>query len=480
MIKKLSHFVLHCLAFSSLAAINDLDSIVNHALDTFNIPGVAIGVVVDGEIVLSKGYGYRNLDKQLPVTENTLFAIGSCSKAFTAFILGQLVDEGKISWDDPVNTHIPEFRLMDPYATEHVTIRDLLAHRSGLAGHDLLWCHPDFTRADVIPSLQHLEPACTLREKFNYNNLMYIVAGIIIEKVTGQTWEEALSSRILAPLSMVKSNASIQEMQNDENYSSPYSENASIPFRNLTCTAPSGAINSNVSDMVNWIQLQLSNGTFQDKRLISKETLEEMHTIQMAITSPHDEEVYGFGYGLGWCVGIFRGNYYLNHAGGVDGFISQVSLLPQQKMGVVVLTNSSSDGAYVVSSITNTIIDQLLEKTNVDWVEKSKAIRAIKKEPPPVENSNTTPSHQLEEYVGHYEHPAYGILQVKLEDNHLLAVYGDLTFPFSHKCDDLFNGKADPIVFGNNTILSFSFSNDLSEVAIPFDTSVKPIVFKKK
>jgi CubicO group peptidase (beta-lactamase class C family) len=205
-------------------ALNDLDLIVNDAMDAFNVPGVAIGVVIDGKVVLSKGYGYRNLDKGLPATENTLFAIGSCTKAFTTFILGQLVDEGKIHWDDPVIAYIPEFRLMDQYATYHITIRDLVAHRSGMARHDFLWLNPEFTRADVIKSLQYLEPACTLREKFQYNNLMYAVAGILIENVTGQTWEEELVSKIFTPLNMLNSNASVKESQTSEDFSIPYAE----------------------------------------------------------------------------------------------------------------------------------------------------------------------------------------------------------------------------------------------------------------
>jgi len=511
--KKIYKFIFYCLAFSGVGSnlvaidstptttqnassvmntLDDLDSIVNNALEAFNVPGLAVGVVVDGKIVLSKGYGYRNLDQSLPVTENTLFAIGSCTKAFTSFMLGQLVDEGKINWDDPVITYIPEFRLMDQYATHHITIRDLVAHRSGLARHDLLWFNPEFTRSDVIRSLQHLEPACILREKFQYNNLMYTVAGILVEKITGQTWEEALSSRILTPLTMLNSNASFKESQKGENYSLPYAEVAgeikAIPFRSLTSVAPAGAINSSVSDMLNWIQLQLSDGTFLDKRFIHKQTLQEMHTIQMPMGAlALDEEAYGFGYGLGWCTGIYRGNYYLNHGGGIDGFISQVSLLPQQKIGVVVLSNSSSDGSYIVSSLTNTIIDKLLEKTDVDWIEKSKNMREqVKKvqQDAPVEVLNSTPTHKLEDYVGYYEHPAYGIVQVKLEDNRLNASYGDMLISLNHKCYDIFNGKTDQALFGDKSTISFSFSNntsgDICELLIPLDQSVKPIVFKKK
>ena len=473
--------------------LNDIDSIVNEALDVFNVPGVAIGIVVDGKVVLSRGYGYRNLDQSLPTTENTLFAIGSCTKAFTTFMLGQLVNEGKITWDDPVISHIPEFRLMDQYSTHHITIRDLVAHRSGMARHDLLWFNPEFNRSDVIKSLQYLEPACKLREKFQYNNLMYTVAGILIEKVTGQTWEEALSSRIFIPLTMLNSNDSVKESQKSEDFSMPYAEVAgeikAIPFRSIQSVAPAGAINSSVSDMVKWIQLQLSNGTLLDKHFIYKETLQEMHTIQMPmVASPTDEEVYHFGYGLGWCTGIYRGHYYLHHGGGIDGFISQVSLLPQEKIGVVVLSNSSSDGTFAVSCITNTIIDKLLEKTDVNWIEKSKSqreqIKKAQQERPDANNELiSTPAHKLEDYVGYYEHPAYGIVQVKLENDQLFAIYGEMVASLSCKCYDIFNGKIDEALLDKSTII-FSFANntsgDICELSIPLDQTVKPIIFKRK
>jgi hypothetical protein len=263
-----------------------------------------------------------------------------------------------------------------------------------------------------------------------------------------------------------------------------------VPFRSIHPVASAGAINSSVSDMLKWVQLQLSDGTLLDQQFIREETLQEMHTIQMSMPlSTPDDEIYNFGYGLGWCTGIYRGHYYLHHVGGIDGFISQVSLLPQGKIGVVVLSNSSGDGAgaFAVSCITNTIIDKLLGETNVDWIEKSKSQRdQIKK----AQNegavqdakSNSTPAHKLEDYVGYYEHPAYGVVQVKLENDRLFCTYGEMTLSLSHKCYDIFNGKIDQSLFGDNT-MSVSFSNntsgDICEISIPLEGSVKPIVFKK-
>jgi CubicO group peptidase (beta-lactamase class C family) len=469
----------------------DLDAVVSHAMDAFNVPGVAIGVVVDGKVILAKGYGLRNVDQRLPVTQDTLFAIGSCTKAFTTFMLGQLVDEGKITWEDPVVKHIPEFRLMDQNAAPQITIRDLVAHRSGLARHDLLWANPAFTRSDIIKSLPHLEPACGLRENFQYNNLMYTVAGLVIEKVSGQTWEEAVSSRILIPLAMMNSNSSVKDSQKCKDFSMPYEEVdgeiTAIPFRDLHSIAPAGAINSSVSDMVKWIQLQMSDGTLLGKRHICKDTLQEMHTIQMhTMNAIPDEGIYNFGYGLGWCTGIYRGQYWVYHDGGIDGFISEVSLLPHEKIGVVVLSNSSSGGESVVSSLSHTILDRLLGKPSVDWIEKTKNEdeqwkTAQRKEPIEDNQLHSTPSHTLDSYVGTYEHPAYGAIHVKLENNQLLATYGGVNLPLSHTCYDIFKGSLK--AFGEKGAVTFSFENDSSgdicEVRIPLEKQLKPIVFKR-
>lgn len=472
----------------------DLDTLVNDALQAFNVPGVAVGIVVDGQVVFAKGYGYRNIEHALPVTENTLFAIGSCTKAFTAFMLGQLVDEGKLNWDDPVIAHLPEFRLHDHYTTHHLTIRDLLAHRSGISRHDFLWIlHPSLTHGDLIKSLEHFKPVCQLREKFQYNNLMYAVAGIIIERVTGQSWKDALSSRIFTPLSMLTANDSVKTSEQSKDFSLPYMEIEgnlkAIPFRPLQAAAPAGAINASVVDMLKWAQLQLSDGTFLDERLIRKETLQEMHTIQMPMTAANPaEEVYHFGYGLGWVTGIYRGHYYLHHGGGIDGFISQVALLPQEKIGVVLLSNSSSDGHFVVSSVTNTIIDKLVGHPSVGWLEKSKTqrqqVKTAQTQASVKSNQPKQAPRNLEDYVGHYAHPAYGSIYVKQDKDQLLATCGSMTFTITHTCYDIFSGEVNDTCFGENKALTFSFarstSGDICELSIPLEPLVQAIVFKRQ
>jgi CubicO group peptidase (beta-lactamase class C family) len=355
--------------------LEGLDAMVNRALETFHVPGAAVGIIIDGKVVLTKGYGFRDQANSLPVTENTLFAIGSCTKAFTTHVLGQLVDEGKVSWDDPVIKYLPEFRLKDEYATYHVTIRDLVTHQSGLPRHDLVWYNSNLSRNDLLPRLQYLDFNTDLRGKFQYNNLMYVMAGLVIERVTGQTWEEAVHSRILAPLGMNRSNLSVLDSQKSDDFSLPYREKAgtleAIPFNNLTVAGPAGSINSSVADMMKWVELQLSDGTFEERPFLKKETLQGMHTLQVSFRKFPEEASNYFGYGLGWMVGMHKGRYIVSHGGGIDGFISSVGFLPKEKIGVVVLTNSDSSMMFP-NSLAEAILDQMLGIAEDDWISKVK------------------------------------------------------------------------------------------------------------
>jgi CubicO group peptidase (beta-lactamase class C family) len=465
-----------------------IDAVVTKALETFNIPGAAVGIVVDGKIILNKGYGVREQEKGLPVTDETLFAIGSCTKAFTTFLLGQLVDEGLMAWDDPVIKYIPEFRLQDTHATHHVTVRDLVTHRSGLPRHDLLWFNSPCSRSELMTRLQHLELSKDLREKYQYNNLMYMTAGIVIERVTGMPWEESVKQRIFAPLGMERSNCSIEEMQKSDNFSFPYTEKngqtLKVPFRNLGNVAPAGGINASMSDMTKWLQAQLLGCP-----VVKKETLREMQTIQIADGAFPTESSYNLGYGLGWMIGVHKGHYSVRHGGGIDGFISDVVMLPQKGIGVAVLSNSSSAGGFFVISVVNTIIDQLLGDENTDWLGKMQeqatqmkaAVQTKKKED--AEKANALPSRPFQDYVGIYEHPGYGVVEVVLEEGHLMTVFNRISAKLFPQCYDHFKARSEEGIF-DGEIATFSFvsnpSGEIGELHIPLESSVSPIVFRKQ
>lgn len=477
-------------------AFADIDAIVNETLEKFNVPGAAVGIVVDDKIVLTRGYGFRDLHQKLPVTENTLFPIASCTKAFTALVLGQLVDEGKISWDDPVINHIPEFRLYDQNLTSNVTIRDLVAHRTGVSRNDILWIGSEVPRSDVLPLLPYFEPACPLREKFLYTNFMYTVAGIVIERATGQTWEEAVSQRIFKPLGMSGSNLSLEQLQKSPDYSLPYTEIddivQAVPFRKTTSVGPASAINSNMTDMVKWTRLQLSKGRLAESCLVRGETLQEMHTLQIPLPSPQneDEKVHISGYGLGWMVGSYRAHQFISHGGLLDGFSSEVAFLPQDNMGVVILTNNSSGaGRQFIACIRNIIFDKLLGAHDVDWTQKSLDAWSKEKQSMhapesvyPVENA----SHPLQDYAGRYFHPAYGTVEFSIDDKQLVAVYGNLKFALSHKTKDAYQAEfRELLVYGINPYADVIFfsdaAGDVNEVHIPFEAfrGAKAIIFKK-
>lgn len=478
--------------------LNEIDTIVNEALKTFNVPGVAIGLVVDNQVILSRGYGLRKVDEQLPVTQHTLFPIASCTKAFTTFLLGQLVDEGKVAFDDQVIKYIPEFSLIDQDLTVNLTIRDLLAHRTGIARHDPIWVYLKISRSEIIPLLRHFEPACGLRQEFQYNNFMYAIAGIIIERVTGQSWEDAISARILRPLEMNDSNISIEQLKSNLNFSFPHAEindiAVTVPFRDLYAVNPGGGINSNIIDMIKWIRLHLSKGSFQG--IIQAETLQEMQTLHMTFppSSNISEEIYQLGYGLGWFIGKYRGHDLISHGGDIDGFSSDVSLLPTEGIGLVILTNSSSDGRYVISSVRNQIFDKILGKESINWQKKMQEMRdkikiELKKF---LENFKITtqiayPVQSLINYVGSYEHPSYGVFDLSIENNHLIASYGETKTPLYLKSENVFSGQWNVLLaYGINPIVDITFfkneSGEIYKIEIPFEEfrSAKPIIFMRK
>lgn len=470
----------------------ELDAMINRALETFHIPGVAVGIIIDGKVVLTRGYGFRDQTNGLPVTENTLFAIGSCTKAFTTHVLGQLADEGKIDWDDPVIQYLPEFRLKDKYATYHITIRDLVTHQSGLPRHDLLWYNSTLSRNDLLARLQHLDASTDLRGKFQYNNLMYVMAGLVIERITGQTWEEAVQSRVFDPLGMHGSNFSVLDSQKSDDFSLPYREKngevQAIPFNNITAAGPAGSINSNAADMMKWVGLQLSCGIVAGKQLLKKETLQAMHTPQVALRKFPENASDFFAYGLGWLVGMHEGRYYVAHDGGIDGFISSTGFLPKEKIGVVVLTNSDS-GMMFANSLADAILDRILGIEKDDWILKVKekddkvksALQGRQERPGGELLAPAGTARPFSDYVGDFEHPGYGTIRVHNEGNELVASYHTLSIPVSHKCYDHFTGAWQWSLDVNfNCSFARDHSGIVSELHMPMESAVGVTVFKRK
>ncbi len=316
----------------------------------FDVPGCAVAVIKGGEVVAMFASGQRDSEGKLPVSADTLFAIGSSTKAFTTCLLAMLVEEGRLAWDEPVRRWLPEFTLADAVIGERLTPRDLVTHRSGMPRHDLVWYGADFDRRELVGRLRYLPLNHDLRTDFQYNNLMFLTAGHLAERITGHTWEELVRDRLLQPLGMTRSNLAVAAMQRDGDHALPYARKDGkvlrVSFRDISAIGPAGSINSSVREMANWVALHLQKGEFAGKRLLSAALVEDLHTVRMAFGGMNagDDDVVGVGYALGWFVDVYRGHRRVHHGGNIDGFSALVSMLPDANLGFVVLTNLDATG----------------------------------------------------------------------------------------------------------------------------------------
>ncbi|HXF43806.1 MAG TPA: serine hydrolase, partial [Pyrinomonadaceae bacterium] len=402
-------------------------------------PGLAIAIVKDDKIVYAKGFGVREIGKSDPVDEKTVFAIGSASKAFTAASLAILIDEGKLKWDDPATNYLPGFQLFDPYATRELTVRDLLCHRVGLERGDLLWYASQYGRDEVLRRIRYLKPSSSFRSRFGYQNIMYLAAGQIIPSVTKTSWDDFVKERIFTPLNMNSTSTSIKSLANSPNVASPHSKFddkvVAIPWRAIDNIGPAGSINSNVVDMAQWLRLNLASGKFNGKQLISNANIKEMQTPQMVIRPEGAmailyPQAHFLNYGLGWFLSDYSGRKLVEHGGSIDGMRSLVAMLPEENLGVVILTNLS--GSVVSMPIAYRIFDAYLKLPPRDWssemlksvkAQQQQAQAALKK----IEDArvkDTKPSLALEKYAGTYADEMYGTATVKTENGKLVLMRG--------------------------------------------------------
>lgn len=353
-----------------------VDSVVAKTLKAFDVPGIAVAIVKDGKVVLSKGYGLRSLKTKEPVTETTFFGIASNSKAFTAAGLGMLVDEGKLKWDDKVISILPDFKMYDPFVTNEFTVRDLLTHRSGLglgAGDLMLW--PDstlVTKNELIHNLRYLKPVSSFRSKWDYDNLLYIVAGEVLAKVSGMSWEDFIEKRIMRPIGMANSAASYPRLADNRNSidaHAPINDIVTVIGKDFTPMGnAAGGIWSNVAEMSKWAIMQMNDGKYdQGKELFSKTVHDEMWTPQTIMRSRSSAYNTHFtSYGLGWILSDASGYFHVEHTGGLGGIVTQVTLVPELKLGIIVFTNQQA--GYAFRAITNAIKDGYFGLKKRDWI----------------------------------------------------------------------------------------------------------------
>jgi CubicO group peptidase (beta-lactamase class C family) len=473
------------------AVLNDIDAYIREAMAEWKIPGLAIAVVKDGEVILSKGYGYRDADEELPITPRTLFAIGSITKSFTVTLLGMIEDEGKVDWDEPVRSYLPDFELSDEVATEYMTPRDLVTHRSGLPRHDVLWYGSPLTRRELYERLRHIEPNREFREVFQYQNLMYMTAGYLAGQIAGRNWEALVAERIFEPLDMSRSNFSVEDSQKDDDFAYPHTEIddllKQIDFRNIDEIGPAGSINSSVEEMIRYVQLHMNKGKLGEEQLLSSNNAEQMQMPQMAMRGTIQYDELGHtSYGMGFFVTSYRGRKLVHHGGGIDGFISLLSFMPSENVGMIVLTNKSGNNP-VPTIVTRGVYDRVLELDPVDWVGRTKEQQAEgedseqegEEESGQVEG--TSLSHDLEAYVGNYSHPAYGVVNIEANGDGLAATFNDMAVQLKHFHYDVFEIAEDPMVpvSGVKVMFRYDRQGDIEELHVPLEPAVDDIIFKR-
>jgi CubicO group peptidase (beta-lactamase class C family) len=447
-----------------------IDRILTDALEAWKVPGASLAVVYRGQVYV-KGYGVKQLGNPRRVTPDTLFPLASCTKAFTTTAMAMLVDEGKMAWDDPVRKHLPAFRLSDPLANAQVTLRDLVSHRTGLAGHDLLWYRSPWSQEEIIRRAGRLPLSKPFRSGYQYQSIMVMAAGQAVARAAGCPWQEYVQKRVFDPLGMKGACFTTTAALKAPDHASPHRQNKQgkvevIPWFPMAVPDPAGSINAGARDLSRWLQFQLSDGTFGSKRLVSAENLEETHQAQTIMRldpaaramQPHTVQMC---YGMGWVIQDYRGQQLVSHGGAIDGFRAHITLAPQARLGIVLLNNL--EGTQMNLAVSNNLVDLILDLKTQDWntdlaaaVEKEKAAHAAavrrwlaKRRP------GTKPSMPLARYAGTYEDPAYGTVRIANTKGALLWEWSTFRGPLEHFHYDTFTAQQDflgnpPVVFTIN------------------------------
>ncbi|MED4240971.1 serine hydrolase, partial [Priestia megaterium] len=422
------------------------------------------------------------------------FAIGSSTKAFGTLSLSLLAQQQKFSWDKSIQTYIPTFSLHDPLVSLQTTARDLASHRSGVSRHELLWYGSSLTRKDITEKIQYLELDAPFRTSFLYNNLMYATISYMVEEITNQTWEQYVTEHILQPLHMEDTNFSVTTSQEKDDHALPYIEKnediVKVPFRNIDTVGAAGCINSNIEDMAKWVLFHLKQGKVGEHELITPDMLQQMY--QPHIPIPDDpllstSETTLNCYGLGWFISAYRGYKVIHHGGNIDGFSALVSFIPQENIGLVILTNTGT--TLLPSYLANQIYDELLGLDTIDWhkraIEDTTKFKEMMKDldKPLPQVKETTPTHGVDEYTGIFEHPAYGKIEVYKQNDTLYLKWESLDIEMKHHHYNMFTTKWNLSHTEMNILIAYEMNAEgkLSHLKLhlPPMLSTKPIVFSK-
>ena len=444
------------------ARLKGFDEYMAQVMKDWDAPGIGVGIVVKDKLVFARGYGYRDYGQKLPYTPATTQPIASNSKLFTAVAVGMLVDEGKLRWDEPIKRFVPSIRFYNDELDNSVTIRDMLSHRTGITRHDFIWYKSSFTRRELWDRLRYLEPQAPVRTTFLYNNLMYTAAGQVIDELTGQTWEQFVQQRIFDPLGMTHSTLTIEDNLKGPEPAVPYSErrDSVVLYRQPYYTAevaiaPAGAINSSVQDLSRWVIALLNGGRVDGQQVIPAAVLRE--TMAPTLAMPNAAlESRGWGenlnqyYGMGRWVSSYRGHLLALHGGDLPGFHSQISIMPNDSIGVIVLV-IGDHVAPMYNGLTYVIYERLLGLSPTPWSDRLNTIRLKNKAAGTAGRAKagagrvagTAPSHPLDDYTGEFENAAYGVVTIARGDTGLTFDFHGIRMPLVHFHYDRFDTPDD-------------------------------------
>lgn len=481
-----------------------LDTAFQRVLKDRKAAGFAVAIVSKNKVVYAKGFGYRDYEKKLPVTANTLFAIGSCTKAFTSSLLGLFNKDGKLDYDHPAREYLPELHFFNDDLNDHVTVRDMMCHRTGLPRHDYSWyLFNSASRDSLLQRIKYQEPTAPLRQTWQYNNFMFLAQGMIAEKLSGESWEKNVKEKLFKPLGMTASNFTIKDMEKSNDAAIGYivqkdSIIKKTDYYNINAMGPAGSINSNVIEMANWVITWINGGKFNAKEILPSSYINEAMSSQMvARAGLPDKEIPDahFGtYGFGWFMSSYRGHYRVEHGGNIDGFSANTCFFPSDSIGIIVLSNQNASG--VPSIIRNMLADRLLGLTRIDWNGRANAseakAKAAQKDSEKTSTSNkktgTKPSHDLKDYEGLYNHPGYGTVEVALRHDSLImhTPNGDVWLRHYHY--DVFEtfgiDKEEGIDTSGGSQLNIQFhmnpAGEIIHISMPLQPGLKDLEFTRK
>lgn len=482
--------------------LKNVEKELNKILELTKAAGFAVAVVEGDKIIYAKGFGFRDYENKVPADANTLFAIGSSTKAFTSSILGLLRADKKLSFDDNPRQHIPELEFYNDDMNNNMIIKDLMRHSTGLPRHDGSWYYfPTHDKDSLLMRLKHQEPFTGIRQQWFYNNFGFLAQGVIAERITGKSWEDNLKDYFFKPLDMSRTNATIAEMKSSSNAAYGYEVKDDVikkmDYYDIAGMSPAGSINSSVNDMSKWLITWINDGKYKGEEIIPESYIDEAMSSQMVVASntPDDEfpDIHFANYGYGWFLQSYKGHYRVDHGGNIDGFSANVAFFPSDNIGIVVLANQN--GSSVPSLVRNTIADRMIGEERTDWATRyeENLEKGKKAQEDAEENSetsyvkNTKPSHINLDYTGSYSHEGYGTFEVISKNDSLFTTINNDRIYLHHYHYDVFElvdateNKVDTSQYGKSIKATFvtNDTGDISGAKIKIEPAVDAAVFKR-